>query len=78
MQKLPRFLALALCALLLAAAPSTAVAKVLATGKPSPGGFYWQKIKKTSGSIQSLCRKKGVGTPEKDAACNGARAVRPK
>lgn len=69
-------LVLALSALLLAAAPASA--KVLAQGKPSPGGFYWQKIEKSNGSIQYLCRKSGVGATQKDAACNGAKAVKPR
>ena len=54
-----------------------AMAKVLAEGKPSPGGFYWQKVEKSNGSIQYLCRKTSDSKIQKAAACNGAKAVKP-
>ena len=63
--------------LLLAAALVTgpAMAKVLAEGKPSPGGFYWQKVEKSNGSVQYLCRKTSDSKIQKAAACNGAKAT---
>ena len=60
----------------LATAP--ALAKVLAEGKPSPGGFYWQKVQDSNGKVTYLCRKQGVGQIQKAAACNGAKAEKPK
>lgn len=54
-----------------------AVAKVLAEGKASAGGFYWQKVEDSKGKVSYLCRKKGVGQIQKTAACNGAKAVKP-
>jgi hypothetical protein len=68
-------LALLLLAAALAAGP--AMAKVLAEGKPSPGGFYWQKVEKSNGSVQYLCRKTSDSKIQKAAACNGAKAVKP-
>ena len=53
------------------------MAKVLAEGKPSPGGFYWEKVEKSNGSIQYLCRKTSDSKIQKAAACNGAKAVKP-
>jgi len=53
------------------------MAKVVAEGKPSSGGYYWQKVEKTNGSIQYLCRQKGDSKVQKDAVCNGAKAVKP-
>ena len=53
------------------------MAKVLAEGKPSPGGFYWQKVEKSNGSIQYLCRNTSDSKIQKAAACNGAKAVKP-
>lgn len=67
---------IALFALSLAVA-SPAMAKVLADGKPSPGGFYWQKVENSSKTVSYLCRKKGESTIQKAAACNGAKAVKP-
>jgi hypothetical protein len=69
------FLPLLLLAVALATAP--AMAKVLADGKPSPGGFYWQKIEKGDGSIAYICRKTSDSKIQKAAACNGAKAVKP-
>jgi hypothetical protein len=60
---------------LLAASP--ALAKVLANGKPTSGGFYWQKIEDSNGKVSYLCRKQGVGQIQKAASCNGAKAVKP-
>ncbi|MCP9904548.1 hypothetical protein KBY72_13465 [Cyanobium sp. BA5m-21] len=69
------FLPLLILAAALATAP--AIAKVLAEGKPSPGGFYWQKVEKSNGSIQYLCRNTSDSKIQKAAACNGAKAVKP-
>jgi nucleoside-specific outer membrane channel protein Tsx len=71
-----RALLLALAAVIVASAPATA--KVLAEGKPSAGGYYWQKVQNSSGNIQYLCRKMSDSKILKDAACNGAKAVKPK
>jgi hypothetical protein len=67
--------ALIAAALLFMAAP--ALAKVLAEGKPSSGGFYWQKVEKSNGSIQYICRSTSDAKIQKAAACNGAKAVKP-
>ena len=73
-----RRLALASLALLvLIAAAMPADAKVLAEGKPSPGGFYWQKVQKSDKSIQYICRSKKEAGIQKDAKCNGAKAAKP-
>jgi len=73
-----RFLALTSDALLSLFAAATPVhAKVLAEGKPSPGGFYWQKVQKSDKSIQYLCRSKKEAGIQKNAQCNGAKAVKP-
>lgn len=53
------------------------MAKVLAEGKPSPGGFYWQKVEDSNGKVGYICRKKGEGQVQKAAACNGAKAQKP-
>jgi hypothetical protein len=73
-----RFLALATVALLgLTISQLPAAAKVLAEGKPSPGGFYWQKVQKSDKSIQYMCRSKKEAGIQKDAKCNGAKAAKP-
>jgi len=56
---------------------SPALAKVLAEGKPSSGGYYWQKVESTTGKVSYLCPKQGVGQIQKAAACNGAKAEKP-
>jgi hypothetical protein len=63
---MPRRLLFALAVVVFAGLP--AMAKVVAEGKPTTGGFYWQKVQKTDGSIQYLCRKKGESNIQKDAA----------
>lgn len=73
---MPRRLLLFLVAVVVAAMP--AMAKVLAEGKPSAGGYYWQKIEKSNGTIQYLCRNTSDAKIQKAAACNGAKAVKPK
>lgn len=52
--------------------------KVLAEGKPTAGGFYWQKVAESKGKVSYLCRKQGVGQIQKAAACNGAKTEKPK
>lgn len=64
-------------ALAAALATAPAMAKVLAEGKPSLGGFYRQKVEKSNGSMQYICRKTSDSKIQKAAACNGAKAVRP-
>ncbi len=55
-----------------------AAAKVVAQGKPSPGGFYWQKNEKADGSTQYLCRSNKNPGIQKNAQCDGAKAVKPR
>ena len=75
---LMRRLTLAFVALLsLNATAMPANAKVLADGKPSPGGFYWQKVQKSDKSIQYICRSQKESGIQKDAKCNGAKAAKP-
>jgi len=81
-RRLPPFLmhrlTLASVALLgLVAAATPVQAKVLADGKPSPGGFYWQKVEKGDKSIQYVCRSNKETGIQKNAQCNGAKAVKP-
>ena len=71
----PVLLATALATLTLVPLPASA--KVVAEGKPSPGGFYWQKVEKSNGSIQYLCRNTSDSKIQKAASCNGAKAVKP-
>jgi hypothetical protein len=73
---MPRRLLVALAVVVFAGIP--AMAKVVAEGTATTGGFYWQKVQKTNGRIQYLCRNKGESKILKDAACNGAKAVKPK
>jgi hypothetical protein len=63
-------------ALLLPLAPASA--KVVAQGKPSPGGFYWQKNEKADGSTQYLCRSTKNSGIQKNAQCDGAKAAKPR
>lgn len=63
--------------LLVALTTGPAMAKVLAEGKPSPGGYYWQKVEDSKGKVSYLCLKKGEGQVQKAAACNGAKAQKP-
>ena len=69
--RLPLLLSVALFA------TTPALAKVLANGKPTTGGYYWQKVESTTGKVSYLCRKQGVGQIQKAAACNGAKAAKP-
>ena len=55
-----------------------AAAKVVAQGKPSPGGFYWQKNEKADGSTQYLCRSTKSPGIQKNAQCDGAKALKPR
>jgi hypothetical protein len=61
----------------LALAPLSAGAKVLAEGKPTPGGFYWQKVEKRNKSIQYMCRSKKESGIQKEAQWHGAKAAKP-
>ena len=45
-------------------------------GPASPGGLYWQKV--TNGSkVQYICRSNNEPGIQKNARCQGARAVKP-
>jgi len=57
--------------------PLPASAKVVAEGKPSPGGFYWQTVQKSNGSTQYLCRSTKDAAIQKHAKCDGAKAAKP-
>ncbi|WP_254992617.1 hypothetical protein [Cyanobium sp. Cruz CV11-17] len=73
-----RFSVLAATALAtLTLVPLPADAKVVAEGKPSPGGFYWQKVQKSDGSTQYLCRSTKGSAVKKNAKCDGAKAAKP-
>jgi len=61
----------------LALAPLAAGAKVVSEGKPSPGGYYWQVIQKGEGKIQYLCRSTKEAAIQKNAKCDGAKAIKP-
>lgn len=57
----------------------TSVAVVAGTktdGKASSGGFYWQKVD-NSGKVQYLCRSNKEPGIQKNARCQGAKAVKP-
>ncbi|MCT0208665.1 hypothetical protein [Synechococcus sp. CS-1332] len=64
-----------MAALTLASLPADA--KVVAEGKSSPGGFYWQKVQKSNGSIQYLSRSTNDSAIQKNAKCDGAKAAKP-
>jgi hypothetical protein len=61
----------------LALVPLPAVAKVVAEGKPSLGGFYWQKVQKSNGSTQYLCSSTKDAAIQNHAKCDGAKAAKP-
>lgn len=72
-----RFIALsALLVLCPAILPGTALAKVLAEGKPVKG-FYWQKIEKSKGTAY-LCRSTSDAKMQKHDSCERAGAKKPK
>lgn len=52
-------------------------AKVLAEGKPTSGGLYWQKIERTDGKVVYLCRAKNDSKIQKSASCTSAGAKKP-
>lgn len=70
----PRSIPVLLLALALTA--GSALAEVLAEGKPS-SGFYWQKVSTSKGN-RYLCRSTSEGKIQKAAACNDAEAQKPK
>jgi hypothetical protein len=72
--RFPVLIATALATLKLV--PLPAVAKVVAEGKPSPGGFYWQKVQKSNGSTQYLCRSTKDAAIQMNAKCDGAKAAK--
>lgn len=66
----------ALVAVAATSMPISAIAKVLAEGKPS-GGYYWQKVEQSNGT-RYLCRSTSEGKIQKAAKCEAARAAKPK
>ena len=73
MPRLPLSLLLALAAAL---ASGPALAKVLAEGT-AKGGYYWQKIETSKGSVRYLCRSTSDSKIQKAASCNTAGAQKP-
>jgi len=63
-------------ALLGLAIGSAALAEVIAEGK-AVNGYYWQKVQKSNGSIQYLCRSTASGKIQKSASCENAGAIKP-
>jgi hypothetical protein len=61
-------------ALLLSAAP--VLAGNVTDGQASHGGLYWQKVT-GSGKVQYICRSNKEPGIQKNARCQGARAVKP-
>jgi hypothetical protein len=59
----------------LLAAPASA--KVLAEGKPTEAGLYWQKVEKKNGTISYLCRSKANSRILKGDACDKGGARKP-
>ena len=55
---------------------TAAQAGTVTDGKPSPGGFYWQKVE-NSGKVQYICRSGNEPGIQKNARCQGAKAVKP-
>jgi hypothetical protein len=53
-------------------------AKVLSEGKLTSDGFYWQKVQKKDGSVQYICQSSKESGIQKNAKCDGAKAVKPK
>ncbi len=51
-------------------------AEVLAEGAVK-NGYYWQKIQKSNGGIQYLCRSTSSGKINKKSSCENAGAVQP-
>ena len=54
----------------------TVSAKVLAEG-PVSGGYYWQKVETTSGSIRYYCRSTSSGKFQKHYLCKEVGARKP-
>jgi hypothetical protein len=59
----------------LLAAPASA--KVLAEGKPTAAGLYWQKVESKNGKVTYLCRSKSDPKFLKGDACDKGGAKRP-
>ena len=57
--------------------PLPASARVVAEGKPGSGDFYWQKVPKSNGSTQYLCRSTKDAAIQMNAKCDGAKAAKP-
>ncbi len=54
----------------------TALAGTVTNGNPSTGGLYWQKVD-NSGKVQYICRSNNEPGIQKNARCQGAKAVKP-
>ncbi len=64
------------CAAAVVLTTVAAVAGTTTDGKASSGGFYWQKVD-NSGKVQYLCRSNKEPGIQKNARCQGAKAVKP-
>jgi hypothetical protein len=54
-----------------------ASAKVIAEGKPTAAGLYWQKVEKKNGTVSYLCRSKSNSKILKSGACDKGGAKKP-
>jgi hypothetical protein len=54
-----------------------ASAKVLAEGKPTAAGLYWQKVESKNGKVTYLCRSKSDSKILKGDSCNKGGAKKP-
>lgn len=64
------------CAAAVVLTTVAALAGTTTDGKASSGGFYWQKVD-NSGKVQYLCRSNKERGIQKNARCQGAKAVKP-
>jgi hypothetical protein len=64
------------CAAAVVLTTVAALAGTTTDGKASSGGFYWQKVD-NSGKVQYLCRSNKEPGIQKNARCQGAKAVKP-
>lgn len=69
-----RLLPVAVLPVLLAVPAS---AKVIAEGKPTAAGLYWQKVEKNNGTVSYLCRSKANSKILKGDACDKGGAKKP-
>ena len=64
------------CAAAVVLTTVSALAGTVTDGKPSSGGLYWQKVD-NSGKTQYICRSNKEPGIQKNARCQGAKAVKP-